>query len=792
MADQSPDGLYPVRLPFAGDETGRDAAFTKDRYYKNLFIEEYKDKRVIVKRPGLELYDDGGDTCHDGVAGLGLYNWEGILISVFGNTIYSETIGAPVVWTRVTDMPAARHSNYGAIDGDYFYSFGGNSSTTAGAAASSAVYRYTKSSDTWVSLTTMPQGGRQELIAILLPNGSFYIGGGTTTEGSYANSSNVVYWYNPNTDVWTAKNNLPFAWGDARVVSLQNGKLLLCGGRNTAGTFLSATYLYNHADDAYTAVASMNTARSNHALVVLDDGRVMAIGGHPSGSLSTTSTEIYDPATDTWTAKAALPSAIQYHSAAASNGYVYVWGGRSSTNATDSVSTIYAYSVERNSWETLVSFPIAFSAAAYDRFDDGVYINAGGYNPTDGVSARVYITGGDGSGTPTVQCTSLSTITEGEAGVSFAELFATNTQLIVKTSKKMYVITRSTLAVNAVTDVDYPATTVPGVVTLDGYVFVMDADGTIYNSDLETPTAWNALNFINAEIESDNGVALTKHLNYVLALGARSYELFDNAANPTGSPLARIEQAFKPIGCIAPWSVAHIGELTLWIGSQSHDDPVVVLLQGFEYKIISDPVVQRVLKSYGGDLQYAKGLFVPVGGHQFYVIQLGRYWNQFDRTLVYDLESLKWYEWTTVYDTGESAFNISSSTIFEGQTLASGIYDGFVYRLSTDQYRDGTQNINFEARTEPWDGGVAVRKFVARAKLIGDLQTVSGATIDLDYSDDNYKTFSTARSLSLVTLTGISRLGSTDRRVWRVKSTANAPIRLDGLDIVFSPGDYMV
>lgn len=790
MADNE-KSTHMLRLPFAGETTGRNAPFLKDRYYKNLFIEEYNDRKVVVKRPGLELMDDGGDTCHDGLPGLGLYNWEGILISVFGNTIYSETIGAPVVWTRVADMPAARQSNYGAVDGDYFYSFGGNSSITTGAAASSAVYRYTKSTDTWVSLTTLPQGGRQELIAILLPNGQFYVGGGSTTYGQAGNASNAVYWYNPSTDTWTAKANLPFNWIDARVVALQNGKLLMCGGRDSSGAFLSAAYLYNHADDSYTAVASMNTARSNHALVALDDGRVMAIGGHPSGFISTVSTEIYDPATNVWTVAADLPAARQYHSASTSHGYVYVWGGRTDTTEANSVATIYAYSIERNAWETFVSFPIAFHTAAYDKFDDGAYINAGGYNGTDGVSARTYITGGDGASAPTVQCTSLGTITEGEAGVSFAELFATNTQLIIKTSKKMYVVTRSTLAVAAVTDPDYPATTVPGVVSLDGYVFVMDADGVIYNSDLEAPTSWNALNFINAEIESDKGVALAKHLNYVLALGTRSYELFDNAANETGSPLARIEQAFKPIGCIAPWSVAHIGDVTLWIGSQAHDDPVVVALSGFDATVISDPVIQRILKSYGADLKFSRGVFIPVAGHAFYVIQLGRYWNQFDRTLVYDMKTLHWYEWTTLFDSGESAFNVTTATILDGETVVSGMFDGALYNVSAETFKDGTQAIRFEARTDPWDGGVAVRKFVHRARLVGDLQTVSGATIDLTWSDDNYKNFSTARSVSLVTLSALTRIGKTDRRVWRVKSEADAPIRLDGLDMVFSIGEYM-
>lgn len=785
MADNEPNTRI-IRLPFAGEVTGRDAPFLKDRYYKNLFIEEYSDRKTVVKRPGLELMDDGGDTCHDGLPGLGLYNWEGILISVFGKTVYSETIGAPVVWTRVADMPTAVTQPYGeSVDGD-FYSFGGYPSITTGAAASDTVQKYVKATDTWTSPTVLPQGGRGELIASKLPNGHIYVGGGRAVYNS-SSDSNLVYWYNPSANTWAAKSNLPFAWYDARVVPLQNGKLLICGGRGPG--YLASAYLYNHADDSYTAVASMNTARSNFLAVPLDDGRVMVIGGETGGG-GIASTEIYDPSTNAWTAKANLPAGIQYHSGASSGDYVYVWGG--GTNPTSGMDdAIYIYSIERNSWDTLANFPIAFTASAYDRYDDGVFINAGGYNATDGVSKRTYITTAASGSTSTVQCTSLGDITEGEAGVSFAEINASGNKLLIKTSKKLYVVDRATLAITTVTDVDYPAETVPGVVALDGYVFVMDEDGVIYNSDIETPTAWNPLNFINAEIEADDGVALAKHLNYVLALGTRSYELFDNAANETGSPLARIEQAYKPIGCIAPWSVAHIGDVTLWIGSQAHDDPVVIALSGFDATVISDPVIQRILKSYGGDLQFSRGVFIPVAGHAFYVIQLGRYWNQFDRTLVYDMKTLHWYEWTTLFDSGESAFNVTTATILNGETVVSGMFDGALYNVSAETFKDGTQAIRFEARTDPWDGGVAVRKFVHRARLVGDLQTVSGATIDLTWSDDNYKNFSTARSVSLVTLSALTRIGKTDRRVWRVKSEADAPIRLDGLDMVFSIGEYM-
>ena len=788
MPSQSPGDLYPVRLAFAGDETGRDYAFTKDRYYKNLFIEEYSDKIVIVKRPGLELVP--GD-CHSGLPGLGLFDWEGVLVSAFGAGIYTEVTSAPIAWTRVADMTTAVHVGYGESVGDDFYSFGGFTSTAGGSAASNTVQKYVKATDTWTTPTTMPQGGRGELIAAKLPNGQIYVGGGTSVYLDGGSCQSQVYWYNPDTNTWTAKNSLPFAWADARVVVLSNGKLLICGGRNAAGAFISAAYLYNHVDDSYTAVTSMTTARSNFAAVVLDDGRVMVIGGHPSGTSSTNSTEIYDPATNTWTATASLPVGVQYESAARAAGNVYVWGGGTTTSLSPVVNTIYAYSVGRNEWTTLVNFPIAFEGAAYDRYDDGIYINAGGYNATDGVSKRTYIT------TAATECSSIGAVVEGEAGASFTIMGPYNT-LIIKMGQKLYTVDKITLAFTTVTDVDYPGdpsnnlTMVPGVAVMDGYVFVMTTQGIIYNSDLETPTSWNALNFINAEIDADDGVAITKHLNYILALGYRSFELFEDVANATGSPLGRIEQAYKPIGCVAAWSVTQIGTVTLWLGRQANDDSVVVALNGFDVTIVSSPVIQRIFKSYGGDLRYTRGVYVPIAGHDFYVLQLGHYWNQFDRTIVYDLGTQKWFEWTTVHDSGEGAINITSSAVVEGETLVSGMFDGNIYRMSPDIYLDNDAVIRFEGRTEPWDSGIAVRKFVVTAKLIGDLQTVAGATIDLDYSDDNYKTFSTARSISLQTLTGVTRLGKTERRAWRVKSTANAPIRLDGIDVVFSPGDYMV
>ena len=67
-------------------------------------------------------------------------------------------------------------------------------------------------------------------------------------------------------------------------------------------------------------------------------------------------------------------------------------------------------------------------------------------------------------------------------------------------------------------------TTVPGIVYLDSYFFVMDTNAVIYNSALNDPTSWDALDIITAEKEPGAGVALAKSQSYVIALKEWSTE----------------------------------------------------------------------------------------------------------------------------------------------------------------------------------------------------------------------------------------------------------------------------
>src|SRR5205807_2498843 len=77
--------------------------------------------------------------------------------------------------------------------------------------------------------------------------------------------------------------------------ALSDGRILITGGRDAAGTILAAAEIFDPATKISTAVASLGTPRVAHTTTVLKDGRVLVAGGSDaSGPLA--SAEIFDPA----------------------------------------------------------------------------------------------------------------------------------------------------------------------------------------------------------------------------------------------------------------------------------------------------------------------------------------------------------------------------------------------------------------------------------------------------------------------------------------------------------------
>lgn len=351
-----------------------------------------------------------------------------------------------------------------------------------------------------------------------------------------------------------------------------------------------------------------------------------------------------------------------------------------------------------------------------------------------------------------------------------------NTAMVMKNNSKMYTVNVAG-TITTITDVNYPATTVPGIVYLDGTYYVMTSDSTIHGSALEDPTTWPALNFIVAQVEPDPGVAVWKQINYLVAFGQWTTELFYDNANPTGSPLSKMDNAFMPMGCASGNSVAYVESQVFWIGQSRQKGRSVYTMSGLSPQLVSDSNVDRVLNA--ADLTNVNAFGIKIQGHSFYILNL----VTAGISLVYDLSTQLWSYFTSPSST---YFTFVAYTNFAGVDILQHSTDGKAYTASPTIYQDGGTNISVLARTAPLDGGEITRKFAAMLDIISDKATT---TISIRYTDDDYVTFSTPRTIDLsLGRSRLLRLGSFHRRAFEITHSDNTALRLFNADLEIELG----
>jgi WD40 repeat protein len=146
--------------------------------------------------------------------------------------------------------------------------------------------------------------------AVLLLNGQVLVAGGEDGTGKIIATAEL---YNPATGLFTATGPMTTPREQFAVAIFPTGPLsgqvLVTGGSNVVGNFLSSAELYNPATGKFTATASMSEARFLHTATVLtsgpNSGSVLIAGG--SGDQTA---EIYNPATRTFTAAGGMTQII--------------------------------------------------------------------------------------------------------------------------------------------------------------------------------------------------------------------------------------------------------------------------------------------------------------------------------------------------------------------------------------------------------------------------------------------------------------------------------------------------
>jgi len=406
-------------------------------------------------------------------------------------------------------------------------------------------------------------------------------------------------------------------------------------------------------------------------------------------------------------------------------------------------------------------------------------------------SDDIYVDGTKGTGTM------VDTASAGPCG--FAEGRDTDGTaycFVASRTKSVYVNSAGT--VTAITDSDYPANVVPTPVVLDSYVFIpQESTNKIYNSSPGDKTVWQASTYMVMEQEGDNVVGLAKHHNMLVAFGTRHTEFFRDAgiASPN-SPLLRVTEYTRKIGCVNRASIVTFDDVTFFIGIDESGIIGVYKLEDFRIEKISTPTIDQQLRNAAGSnkkigvlttdwVDYATAtpgsgsttaMVLESFGRPLYIINRGGAsslgaTSQYDPALVYDTKFKLWYMWSgRHYYTAGGAYvwgawsfpfmtSVKSSALSQtyqyGQpTLGSQATKPWEYGTS---YQDTTVENTALATALEWaiylpaikeDGRYAISRVVVDSYTGGGtIYTFSGSTCPMFYPIST-STYDTANTVS--------------------------------------------
>lgn len=156
---------------------------------------------------------------------------------------------------------------------------------------------------------------RDRPIAVVLDGGRVLIIGGnmaqdTPTTGHATYSTAEIY--DPVAGTFTAAGRMVGKGSAPSAVRLKDGRVLVLDGisvddANAPDPYLATAEIYEPATDTFTATGPMSVGRGRAQMAVLDDGRVLVLGGRYAGTGKMETVDLFDPATDRFEPTAALP-----------------------------------------------------------------------------------------------------------------------------------------------------------------------------------------------------------------------------------------------------------------------------------------------------------------------------------------------------------------------------------------------------------------------------------------------------------------------------------------------------
>ena len=238
-----------------------------------------------------------------------------------------EFVAATDTWTTKSEMPTARQGLSTNVVNGKVYAIGGGAITSISGKwdytveTYSTVEEYNPATDTWTIKSDMPTARGFHSANVV--DGRIYIIGGSHTAPDRSVVRPVEV-YDPVTDTWTQKGDMPRKIG-VGFSSVVGGKIYVFGGYGGSWRVDE----YDPVTDTWTQKSDMPTWRHGLSTSAMD-GKIYAIGGYYPGGPDypgVATVEVYDPATDTWTTAPDMPTGRFGPRTSVVDGKIYVIGG---------------------------------------------------------------------------------------------------------------------------------------------------------------------------------------------------------------------------------------------------------------------------------------------------------------------------------------------------------------------------------------------------------------------------------------------------------------------------------
>lgn len=322
--------------------------------------------------------------------------------------------------------------------------------------------------------------------------------------------------------------------------------------------------------------------------------------------------------------------------------------------------------------------------------------------------------------------------------------------VVVVPGSLSYTYNKDTNTFAQITDLDFrPSDTVR---FKDGYFTFTSSDGKVFfNSALNDPTSYNALDFGTAEIDPDAIISQEVDHNELFILGAETIEIFQNVGG-TGFPFQRISGANISKGCHAKFGVVKFDNTFSFIGGGFNERTGIWKVSGSSSaaKISTDAIDSEIQKFTSEEISSAFADTMAIDGQilAFYTFESTRIES---RTFVYNATasalsgSSVWFELSTGFTGGR--WDAQSVVRAYGKILAADSATGRVGAMNSETFLDyGQPNLRQMTTTPFSQQGAPMFSGSLKVLFESGLGLTSGfgsnPVAAMDFSDDGGYIFS--------------------------------------------------